>query len=59
MGRFPEKKHRNVSSNIATVKMELFMALVVSFQALTNFTKNTNIAATGVLNSPLEYYKAF
>ena len=58
IGRFSEK-HRYVSSTIATAKMELSMALVVSFQTLTNFTKNTNIAATGVLNSPLEYYKAF
>ena len=35
---------------IATSKMELFVALLSSFQLLTNFTKNPNIGAMGVLN---------
>ena len=39
-----------------TAKMELFVALVSSFQPLTNFTKHINIADMGVLNAPLEYY---
>ena len=30
--------------------MELFVALLSSFQLLTNFTKNPNIGAMGVLN---------
>ena len=49
------KKHQDVSRTIATAKMELFAALVSSFQPLTNFTKNPNIGAMGVLNAPLEY----
>ena len=53
------KKHRDVSRTIATVKMELFVALVSSFQSLTIFTKNPNIGAMGVLNVPLEYYNVF
>ena len=53
------KKHRNVSRTIATSKMELFVALVSSFQPLTNFTKNPNVGAMGVLNSPSEYYNVF
>ena len=53
------KKHRDVSRTIATVKMELFVALVSSFQSLTIFTKNPNIGAMGVLNVPLEYYNLF
>ena len=40
------------SGTIATAKMELFVALVRSFQPLTNFTKNPNIGAMGVLNAP-------
>ena len=39
--------------------MELLMALVSTFQPLTNFTKNPNIVAMGVLNAPLEYYNIF
>ena len=50
------KKQRDVSKTIATSKMELFVALASSFQSLTNFTKNTNMGAMGVLNAPLEYY---
>ena len=53
------KKHRHVSKTIATAKMKLFVALVSSFQPLTNFTKNPNIGAMGVLNAPLKYYNAF
>ena len=60
IGRVSEKKkHEDVSRTIATAKMELFMALVSSFQPLTNFTKDANIGATGVLNAPLEYYNIF
>ena len=39
--------------------MELFVTLVSSFQPLTNFTKNPNLGAMGVLNAPLEYYNVF
>ena len=53
------KKHRDVSRTKATAKMELLMALVSTFQPLTNFTKNPNIVAMGVLNAPLEYYNIF
>ena len=54
-----QKKHRDASRTIATAKMELFMAFVSTFQPLTNFTKNPNIRAMGVLNALLEYYNAF
>ena len=50
------KKHRDISRTIMTAKMELFVALVSSFQPLTNFAKNPNIADMGVPNAPLEYY---
>ena len=50
------KKHRDVSRTIATAKMELFVVLVSSIQQLTNFTKNPNIGALGVLITHLEYY---
>ena len=53
------KKHRDVSRTIATTKMEFFVALVSSFQLLTNFTKNPNIGAMGFLNAPLGYYNVF
>ena len=36
--------------------MDLFVALAISFQSLTNFTKNAGIGAMGVFNAPLEYY---
>ena len=42
-----------------TAKMELFVALVSSFKPLTNFTKNPNLVAMGVMNAPLEYYNVF
>ena len=48
------KKHRDVSMTIATSKMELFVSLVSSFQPLTNFTKNPNIGAIGVLNALIQ-----
>ena len=48
-----KKKDIYVSRTIATAKMELFVALVSSFQPLANFTKNPNIGAMGVLNAPL------
>ena len=44
------KKHRDLSRTIVTAKMELFMALIRSFQPLPNFTKNSNIGDMGVLN---------
>ena len=52
-------KKRDLSKNIATSKMELFVALFISFQSLTNFKKNSNIDAMGVLNASLEYYNLF
>ena len=51
------KKRRDVSRTIVAAKMELFVALVS--KPLTNFKKNSNIGATGVLKAPLEYYNVF
>ena len=51
-----KNKHKNVSRTIPTVKVELLVALIRSFQPLTSFTKNPNIDPMGVLNAPLEYY---
>ena len=53
------KKPRDVSRTVATAKMELFVAVVSNFQLLTNFAKNPNIGAMGVLNAPLEHYNVF
>ena len=53
------EKNKDVSRVILTAKMELSVALVGSFQPQTNFTKNPNIDAMGVLNVPLEYYDVF
>ena len=39
------KKHRDVSRTIVTSKMEVFVALVISFQPLTNFKNNPNTGA--------------
>ena len=50
------KKHRHVFKTMATAVMELFVTLVSSFQPLTNFTKNSNIGAMGVVNASNEYY---
>ena len=49
IGRFSEKKHKNVFRTIATTKMELFVAVVSSIQPLASFTKNPSIGAMGVL----------
>ena len=49
------KKHKDAFRTIPRDKMELFVALVSSFQPLTNFTKNPNIGAIGVLNASLEF----
>ena len=49
------KKHRDLSRTIATAKMDLFVALVSSFQPLSNFTKNANNGAKGILNASLKY----
>ena len=46
------KKLSDVFRTIATAKIELFVALVRRFQLLTNFTKNSIIGATGVLQAP-------
>ena len=51
------KKYNDVSRTIATAMIELFVAIVNTFQLLTNFTKNSSIGAMGVLNAPLEYCK--
>ena len=56
MGRFSEKKYKDVFRTIATAKLELSVVLVISFQPLTNFTKSPDIGAIGVLNTFLEYY---
>ena len=52
-------KNTDVSRNVAKVKIKVFVALVGRFQPLTNFTKNPNIGAMGVLNTLLEYCKEF
>ena len=46
----------DVSRTIATAKMELFIALVSSFQPLTNFTKNLNIGVMRLYNT-ITYYE--
>ena len=56
--RFSEK-HRDVSKTIAKAKMELFVEILSSFQLLTNFTKNRNIVAMGVIHASLEYCSIF
>ena len=48
------EKRRDISRTVATPKMELFVALVSGFQPLTNFTKNPNVGAMGVLNENLQ-----
>ena len=53
------KNYRYLSRTIAAAKMELFLALVSSFQPLTNFTKNLDVGAMKALNAPLEYYNVF
>ena len=50
------RKKKIVFRKILTAKMELFVALVSSFKPLTNFMKNPNLVAMGVMNAPLEYY---
>ena len=57
--KFLKKKHKDVSRTIATAKMQLFVALVSSFQPLTNFTKNPKIGSKAVANAPLQYYNVF
>ena len=49
------KKHRDVSKAIVTSNVELFVTLLSGFQRLINFTKNSILGSTGVLNPPLEY----
>ena len=53
IGKFFEKINKDVPKTIVTANIELFVALVSSFQQLTNFTKNLNIGAMGFLNPPL------
>ena len=53
------KNHKDVSTTIATAKMEIFVALVGSFQPLIYFAKNSSIGAMGVLNVPVEYYNVY
>ena len=54
-----QEKYRDVSRTIARARMGFLVELVSSFQLLTNFTKNPNIGAMGVVNAPLEYYNVF
>ena len=42
-----------------TAEIELFVALVSSFQTLTNFTKNPNVGAMGVLNGIITYFEIY
>ena len=51
------KKHKDISKTIVTAKMLLFVALVSSFQLLTNFRENLNIDAMAVYM--LEYCNVF
>ena len=53
------KKNKDVFKTITAAKMELFVALVSSFQLLTNFRKNPNIGSRGDLNTFLVYYNAY
>ena len=51
------KKHKDVYRTITTAKIEVFVALIRSFQpliSLTNFTKNPNIGAMAVLSATIE-----
>ena len=59
IGKFSENTQRCIQDHHRGSKMELFVALVSSFQPLTNFTKNPNIDAKGVPNALLEYYNVF
>ena len=52
-------KSPDVSRTIAATRMELFVALVSSFQPPSNFTKNPYISPIGVPNTPLQYYNVF
>ena len=54
-GRFSEKMQIYILRIITTSKMDLVITLVVSFQSLTNFTKNPNIGVMEVLNVPLKF----
>ena len=45
-----------MSRTIVTSKMDPFVALVVSFEPLTYFTKDPNKGIMGVLNAPLELF---
>ena len=47
-------KNTDLSRTIATAKMDLFVALVCSFQPLSNFTKNASNGAMGILNVSLK-----
>ena len=53
------KKHRHVSTTIATSKTELFVALVTRFQPITTFTKHLNIGHMGVLNATLYLFTKY
>ena len=59
IGRISEKT-RDVSRTMATSNFWLFVALVIRFQLLTNFTKNPNMGVMGALNNaPGEYYNVY
>ena len=53
------KNHRDVSMTIATSNMQLFVALVSGFHLFTNFSINSILGITRVLDLPLQYYKIF
>ena len=61
-GRFSEKTSasRTIAANVeSSVAIGGFLGGVSGFRWQTNFTKNSILGVTGVLNSPMEYYNKF
>ena len=61
-GRFSEKTSasRTIATNVeSSVAIGGFLGGVSGFRWQTNFTKNSILGVTGVLNSPMEYYNKF
>ena len=53
------KNNIDVSRTITATKMEFFVALVITFQPLSNFSKNTKIGTMDALNTSLDYCAVF
>ena len=58
-GEFSEKHTDAHPESSQHLRQRSFVALVSSFQLLTNFSKNSILGVVGVLNLPLEYYNIF